>query len=280
MKNYLFPIFILAMLLTSCVEFQAEKLEANRFTEGSRQIHLDFHTSEYINNIGSRFDKKQFQAALLAGNANSINIFAKGHHSWSYYPTKVGMTHPHLDFDLMGAQIEACKEIGVSVQLYFTVGWSANDVIKHPEWAVLDKNDSNPYREMKKLTGADETFGGWEYLAPEGPYAELILTQTEEILQKYDVDGIWYDIHQPEWLNYNKWSLADMKELGIDPENQEAAILRNNEKYHKFHQGAHDLIMKYNPNMTWRTCQLPGVAMTYSRGALNILPIPEKRLWP
>ena len=31
---------------------------------GRRQIHLDFHTSEYLPNIGEAFSKKQFQSAL------------------------------------------------------------------------------------------------------------------------------------------------------------------------------------------------------------------------
>ena len=79
----------------------------------TRQIHLDFHTSEHIPDIGERFSKEQWQEALQAGHVNGINIFAKGHHGWSYYPTEVGQMHPHLDFDLLGAQIEACHEIGV-----------------------------------------------------------------------------------------------------------------------------------------------------------------------
>lgn len=32
-----------------------------------RQVHLDFHTSEHITDIGTKFDKKQFQAALKTG---------------------------------------------------------------------------------------------------------------------------------------------------------------------------------------------------------------------
>jgi len=250
MKYRLLILSAITMFFVSCADFEPEKLDTSQFTEGSRQIHLDFHTSEDIKNIGTYFDKQQFQDALITGNVNSINIFAKGHHSWSYYPTEVGMTHPNLDFDLMGAQIEACKEIGVSVRLYFTVGWSANDAIMHPEWAVLRKDGSNNYRDMVKRTGPNETFGGWEYLAPEGPYAELILAQTEEILQNYDVDGIWYDIHQPEWLNYNKYSLNDMKERGIDPDDTDSVIKRNNEKYHEFHQRTRDLIMNYKPDAT------------------------------
>ena len=96
--------------------------ETDHFAEGTRQIHLDFHTSEHIDSVGFAFDKKQFQEALLVGNVNAINVFAKGHHGWSYYPTTIGNMHPSLDFDLMKAQIDACREIGVKVKLYFTVG--------------------------------------------------------------------------------------------------------------------------------------------------------------
>ena len=239
---------VVSILFSCTVQEKEEKFERDSTLEGTRQIHLDFHTSEHIENIGFKFDKKQFQEALLVGKVNSINIFAKGHHSWSYYPTKIGIVHPHLDFDLMGAQIEACREIGVRVQLYFTVGWSANDAKMHPEWAVVDKNGTNPYREMMKTKGPDDTFGGWEYLAPEGKYMELILAQTEEILQNYDVDGIWYDIHQPEHLNYNEYSMKDMKARGIDYNDDEAVLNRQVEKYMDFFKSTHDLIKRYNPD--------------------------------
>ena len=45
--------------------------------EGSRQIHLDFHTSGLIENIGENFSKEQFKKALKIGNVNSINILVK-----------------------------------------------------------------------------------------------------------------------------------------------------------------------------------------------------------
>ncbi|MBQ3177661.1 MAG: beta-galactosidase, partial [Clostridia bacterium] len=78
-----------------------------------RQVHLDFHTSEKIPGIGSRFSKEQFQHALKIGHVNSITIFSKCHHGWAYHPSEANEIHPELDFDLLGAQIEAAHEIGV-----------------------------------------------------------------------------------------------------------------------------------------------------------------------
>ena len=53
-----------------------------------RQVHIDFHTSEYIGEIGKEFDKKQFQEALKLGHVSSVTLFSKCHHGWSYHPTK------------------------------------------------------------------------------------------------------------------------------------------------------------------------------------------------
>jgi len=209
---------------------------------------LDFHTSEAIDSIGFLFDKKEFQTALQAGHVNSINLFGKGHHSWCYYPTEAGLMHPGLGFDLLGAQIEACHEIGVSTQVYITVGWSANDAINHPEWTIVDRDGTNSYKEMVKDLGPEDPFGwGWDLLSPEGPYLDLILAQTREIVSNYEVDGIWYDIVPFRELNYNEISMADMKSQGIDPNDEEAVRKRHMEKMKHFQTLANSLIKEFRP---------------------------------
>jgi hypothetical protein len=158
----------------------------------TRQVHLDFHTSEHIPDIGKHFSKPQWQAALRAGHVNQINIFAKCHHGWSYYPTQVGEVHPNLKFDLLGAQIAACHEIGVRCPIYFTVGWSAHDAELHPDWCVREKNGAirNGWPAEKKATDPKPGFQ-WKLMCsnPDGPYHAMILRQVEEICQKYPVDG-------------------------------------------------------------------------------------------
>ena len=49
-----------------------------------RQVHLDFHTSEHIEGIGSRFSAENFATALREGHISSITLFSKCHHGWSY----------------------------------------------------------------------------------------------------------------------------------------------------------------------------------------------------
>jgi len=101
-----------------------------------RQVHLDFHTSPLIPGIGGKFSKRQFQEALKVGHVNSITIFSKCHHGLSYHPTKVGTTHPHLKFDLLARQIEACREIDVRCPIYISAGFDEVSAIAHPDWVV------------------------------------------------------------------------------------------------------------------------------------------------
>lgn len=98
-----------------------------------RQVHLDFHTSEKIKGIGSKFDKTSFQDALKMGYVNSITIFAKCHHGWGYNNSETNERHPELEFDLLGKMIEACHEIGVRTPIYLSAGLDEKMARRHPE---------------------------------------------------------------------------------------------------------------------------------------------------
>ncbi len=191
----------------------------------TRQVHLDFHTSEHIPEIGKQFSKAQWQAALQAGRLNSINIFAKGHHGWSYYPTEVGHIHPHLDFDLLGAQIEASHEIGVECPIYYTVGWSVNDAETHPEWCARHKDGSYIWRGNPAAAPTDPyPIGNWKLLCPSGPYHEHMKAQVTEICQRYAVDGFWFDIFQVQHGCWCERCRAGMAAKGVDMDDNEAVV--------------------------------------------------------
>ena len=76
---------------------------------GCRQIHLDFHNSEHVGEIGADFDPGEFAECLARAAVDHVNLFAKCHHSWSYYPTTIGRVHPGLSFDLFGRQVESVR---------------------------------------------------------------------------------------------------------------------------------------------------------------------------
>ncbi len=170
-------------------------------TKHARHIHLDFHTSELLA-VGESFDKEQFKQTLKDAAVNSIVVFAKCHHGWCYYPTKIGVMHPQLKFDLMGEQIKACREAGIRVVAYITGAWSASDAIRHPEWQARSITTGKPaYTHNGGVDGytpgAPETKKPectWPYMCMSGEYGEHIKELAREVLDSYDVDGLFFDI--------------------------------------------------------------------------------------
>lgn len=202
----------------------------------SRQVHLDFHTSEFMPGVGSRFSKENFQKALKLGNLNSITIFAKCHHSWSYYPTAIGRMHPTLDFDLTGEMLEAAHEIGVRAPIYITVGWSSNDAENHPEWVVKKKDGSIATTKLDLSAKPNEKrpIVSWKFMCPNGEYADLIYAQTREICDRYPVvDGLFYDInfHHACWCDT---CVQGMNAEHLNPEKDEDAKTYHRMKWQRF----------------------------------------------
>ncbi len=220
---------------------------------GTRQIHLDFHTSEHLPDIGKHFSKEQFQQALKVAHVNAINVFAKGHHSWSYYPTNVGKMHPNLDFDLLGAQIEACHEIGVLAPIYFTFGWSHTDAIDHPEWCSRFKDGSiRTTREYDFEADPDKLkpYFHWINMCVNTPYHDHIMAQVDEICKSYPVDGFWFDIYQVSNPCYCETCKGMMKKQGFDVENIKDVERFQGESFKNHQRALTKLIRSQHPDAT------------------------------
>ena len=175
-----------------------------------RQIHLDFHTSPLIPDVGADWDADHFAHTLTKAHVNSVTLFATCHHGMCYYPSKVAPVHPSLQFDLLGEQIEACHKAGIRCPIYLTVVWNVSAAERHPEWRQVDITGRN--------VGAGPLDAGWPYLCVNTPYADELIAQTEELMAGYECDGFFFDIlmYHPDGC-VNPKSLAGMRKLGLDP---------------------------------------------------------------
>lgn len=178
-----------------------------------RQVHLDFHTSPHILDVGADFDPDEFVRTLKLGHVNSVTVFAKCHHGYSYYPTRVGTPHPHLRRDLLGEMIEACHKAGIRVPVYTTVVWDELAWATHPEWRQLTPSGH--------IAGPSDSplKPGWKNLCMNTSYADYVIAQIEEILDRYDGDGLFIDIvrYGPEGC-VCATCLRQMLEQGVNPE--------------------------------------------------------------
>jgi hypothetical protein len=153
-----------------------------------RQVHLDFHTSPDISRIGAAFDKKYWQETLKRAHVGSITCFSKCHHGLSYHPTTVGEMHPHLGFDLLRAQIDACREIDVKVPVYLSAGFDDVVIKVHSGWLEMDADGKRP----------SPLQPGFYKLCFNTPYLDYLCDQIRETCRLFpEADGIFLDItHQ------------------------------------------------------------------------------------
>ncbi|MBS3848317.1 alpha-L-fucosidase [Devosia sp. BSSL-BM10] len=152
-----------------------------------RQIHLDFHTSEHIPGIGSAFDAEDFVSTFKAAHVDSVTIFAKCHHGWSYYPTKVGEQHPQLTRDLMGDMVTALVAADIECPIYISVQWDERNARLHPEWRARSatKNRFDP----------SQLEAGWHTLClNHKAYRDELLEQAREVARNYQTPGLFFDI--------------------------------------------------------------------------------------
>ena len=161
-----------------------------------RQIHLDFHTSEHIPGIGSAFDAGEFVATLQAAHVNSITVFAKCHHGWSYYPTNIGQPHPHLTRpDLLGDMLAALKAADIEAPVYLTVQWDELTAREHPEWRVLAASNRYYGGLPHDPSAAQQLSPAWHTLClNHTPLRARILAQAQEIARRYAPPGLFFDI--------------------------------------------------------------------------------------
>jgi hypothetical protein len=215
-----------------------------------RQVHLDFHTSADCEGVGADFDPEVFAETVRLGRVDSMTVFAKCHHGFSYYPTEVGTRHPNLAVpDLMGAQIEALHGIGVLAPIYVSIMWDDLAGEKEPGWVIARRDGSlmmrPPLSNESPLTGG----WGWTTLDVSTGYGDYLVAQTEEICARYDVDGFFFDICF-QVPNYSPWGQARMREAGVSPDDEQAVLHFAEEKLHGFLQRLSETVRARVPGAT------------------------------
>ena len=177
----------------------------------SRKIHCDFHTGGFVKGIGKNFDPEVYAKTLKDNGLNSITLFAKGHHGYAYYNTKVGTRHPGLDFDLMKAQIEACHKHGIKVWVYFSINIDEMYGTTAEGEGNVNSNyqyvDSHPHTQFVK-----------DYTWP------MIV----ECVRDYDIDGFWFDFPGNDEFVYETIELIRSHRSDI--------IIANNHQFYKPHE--------------------------------------------
>lgn len=200
----------------------------------SRCIHLDFHTSELITDVGEKFDKEEFAEVLKKAKVNSITLFAKCHHGCFYYKDSRFFVHPNMKRSLLDEQLDACKKAGVSAKIYISAGIDEHIARQHPEWLRRDK------------IGEDQPDTDYRRICFNNKYLDILKEQTREVVEKYKPDGVFFDIIST-WPCYCDNCMAEMKKRGLDPTDPKQAIIVNEEVNARYYAEIEEVVKSISP---------------------------------
>jgi hypothetical protein len=179
-----------------------------------RQVHLDFHTSIHIPDVGRDFNADRFAKTFADAHVDSVTVFAKCHHGLLYYETDHPARHPGLKdgLDLTRQQVDALHARDIRAPIYISVQCDEYAADMYPEWVVL------------RSTGQRHAPGQferpkfrWQILDMSSPYQEYLADQVSDVLRQFDpVDGIFFDMCWDQ-KSSSKWAIDGMKRLGLNP---------------------------------------------------------------
>lgn len=222
----------------------AHQSAQSRFSLPFRQIHLDFHTSEHVEGIAAEFDPEEFANTLKRAAVNSVTCFARCHHGWIYYDTKINpeRRHPHLKRNLLKEQIEVCHKHGIRVPIYTSIQWDHYTAQRHLDWLVVDEKGApvgTPIFEP----------GFYRRLCYNSPYRQFVEAHVREICEMFAVDGFFFDIvHDLPCACFHCREL--MHRRGLDPRKPEDRARFARETMIAWQAEMSAMVRRYHPKAT------------------------------
>lgn len=179
----------------------------------TRQIHLDFHTSEFIPEVGKNFNGEEFARIAKEAHVNSMTVFARCVHGFMYYPSKKFKEHIHptlTNQNLLVEQVDALHKEGIKAPVYIAVQWDRYIAERHPEWLIRKKDGSHEGASFLE-PGFDQS------LCVNTEYYDFLVEHTLEVMDLLGdkLDGLFFDMVGIRPCYCSKCR-QEMRALGID----------------------------------------------------------------
>ncbi|MBN2558419.1 MAG: beta-galactosidase trimerization domain-containing protein [Clostridia bacterium] len=210
-----------------------------------RQIHLDFHTSGLIGDVGNGFDADAFADTLERANVDSVTCFARCHHGMIYYDSRLfpERNHPGLGGrNLLKEQVDACHKRNIKTPVYITVQWDQYTAAEKPEWLMREPSGAPVGQAMLDS-------GFYQKLCVNTPYRQFLREHTGEILRDVDADGIFYDIVITDTCAC-AYCVADMEKKGLNPLLKDDRLAHYKEVLREFKSEMTEFVHSIRPEIT------------------------------
>lgn len=129
------------------------------------------------------------KAARDAG-AESMMFYSQDHWGYAFYPSDVGVRHPHLENDFFGKEVEIARKLGMSVVCYYSLQFNNQCVLSHPDWGWV--NEKGEQQRMR-----------WFITCLDTPYRKYVLGMINELFSRYEIDELFLDIFGIQFHAFN-----------------------------------------------------------------------------
>ena len=174
------------------------------YTNAYRRHLCDMHLEDWDELFFSRFSPEKYVEDLVAAQVQSPMIYLQSHVGLCYFPTKVGQMHKAFrgNEDRIKRTIDLCHEKGMPVVGYYSLIYNTREHDRHPDWRLKQRNgasvregDSSAIGKLEFSDAAPSRYGHCCLNHPE--YREFTLRQMDEILEFFDLEGLFFDM--PFW---------------------------------------------------------------------------------
>ena len=165
-------------------------------------IHFDFHANDDCNEIGKTTTEEMLQTMIDKVKPEFVQCDCKGHRGLASYPTKVGYQAPGFVQDNLRIWREVTQKNNIPLYMHYSGVWDTEAVRRHHDWATITA-EGEVHPNMTSVFG---------------PYNDqLMIPQIKELIDEYQVDGIWVDGDNWALVNdYSEKAVAEFtKETGI-----------------------------------------------------------------
>ena len=141
-------------------------------------IHNDFHAKPADGQvIGATLKESDLRTICETLQPDFIQIDCKGHPGWTSYPSALGNAMPEISQDLIAMWRKVTREYGIALYLHYSGLYEIQYCQAHPEDRIIN-------REGKAL----------DFARADSNYVDnLLIPQISELVDRYDIDGIWVD---------------------------------------------------------------------------------------
>lgn len=151
------------------------------FREDFRKVLMVYTSPVWTRQRGARFNAKECVDALEAAHVRCLQPFTKDHYGNCYFRCSTGIPYPR---DILGELLAETRPRGMRLIAYYSVGFDAYATGAHPEWLHVDANGEP----------RSTPTGPFQWACLNSPYRDYCLQQIQELVDNYDVDGVWLDI--------------------------------------------------------------------------------------